>query len=68
MLNRPSVNTAGVNVRGKSRLQLIRATMAFKGPKVVTQGPWRDTSQRHFGLAVRANYLLQLGHGAPLKN
>jgi len=47
---------------------LIRATMAFKGPKVVTQGPWRDTSQRHFGLAVRANYLLQLGHGAPLKN
>jgi hypothetical protein len=50
------------------RLKLIRATMAFKGPKVVTRRPWRDTSQRHFGLAVRAYYLLQLGQGAPLLN
>jgi hypothetical protein len=50
------------------RLNLVRATMAFKGPKVVTSWPWRDTSQRHFALAVRAGYLLQLGHGAPSNN
>jgi len=50
------------------RLKLMRATMAFKGPKVVTRRPWRDRSQWHLGLAVRANYFLQLGHGAPLKN
>ena len=50
------------------RLKLICATMAFKGPKIVTQRAWHDTSQRHFGLAVLANYFLQLGHGYTIRN
>jgi hypothetical protein len=49
------------------RLELVRAAMAFKDPEVVAQRTWRHLPQRHFRLAVRAEYLLQLGHGAPFR-
>jgi hypothetical protein len=47
---------------------LMRAKRTFKRPKVVTQRTWHNKSERHFGLAIRAGHLLQLGHRAPFNN
>jgi hypothetical protein len=38
-------------------LELMRATMTFKGPKVVTQRTFLDSSQEHLGLTLRTDYL-----------
>jgi hypothetical protein len=46
------------------RLELMMATMTFKGPKVITRRTFLDTSQEHFGLALRTDYFPQLGHDA----
>jgi hypothetical protein len=46
------------------RLKLTRATMTFKGPKVITGRAFLEASQEHFGLALRTDYLPQLGHDA----
>jgi hypothetical protein len=45
-------------------LKLMRATMTFKGPKVITGGTFLDVSQEHFGLTLRTDYLPQLAHDA----
>jgi hypothetical protein len=45
-------------------LKLMRTTMTFKGPQVITGRTFLDASQEHFGLALRTDYLPQFAHDA----
>jgi len=47
-----------------SRLDRVRATPAFKDTKVIAGRTFLDARQEHFGLALRTDYLPDLGHDA----